>query len=96
MAYTVYAAPTQNTPKPMHFDSDSFPIMVDNCASKLITDNLVDFIVPLQTSNKYIQGISGDVAALKVGTIAWSLLDDQGHIHKVILLETYYAPNAPY
>jgi len=94
-AYTAFtASSTFNTP--MRFDSDSYPIMVDNCASASITNNLNDFIQPPRVSNKYIQGISGDVAALKVGTAAWPILDDQGCRHMIYLPDTYYAPNAPY
>jgi hypothetical protein len=44
LAYT--ATPINIHKEGTHFDSDSFPIMVDNGASYCISNNLSDFITP--------------------------------------------------
>jgi hypothetical protein len=42
------ATSTQQVCGPMLFDTDSFVIGIDNCASKCLTDNRRDFVGPLQ------------------------------------------------
>jgi len=80
----------------LHFDSDSFKILIDNCASTSITNSMGDFISKPRAATKSIQGISGDTEAPLVGTIAWKIEDDNGRVHTITLPNTYYAPNAPY
>ena len=80
----------------MVFDSGSFPILVDNCASKSITNNLSDFLSPPKKTNKVIQGVNGELTALKVGTIAWRIQDDRGQTHVLHLPNSYYAPSSPF
>ena len=70
--------------------------MVNNYATTSITHCLQDFVEPSHHSNKSIQGISGGTTALKVGTVTWYILDDQGCPHILTLLDTYYAPQAPH
>ena len=88
-------ATTQTPTKGMRFDSDSYPIMIDNCASSSITNSLTDFVSPPKPSNKSIRGISGNTTALQVGTVKWRIEDDQGRSHTLELPNTYYAPSAP-
>jgi hypothetical protein len=94
-------AMSSNTPhrqkaRYMVFDSGSFPILVDNCASKSITNNLADFLHPPKKTNKVIQGVNGELTALKVGTITWRIQDDRGKTHILQLPNSYYAPSSPY
>ena len=93
----MYTASTSIHPSlPLHFDLDSFPIMVNNCATTLITSCLQDFVEPPSHSNKSIQGIGGGTTALKGETVTWHILDDQGCPHILTLPDTYYAPQAPH
>ena len=38
----------------MHFDSDSYDILVDNCCSRSITNDLKDYIKPPKISDKRV------------------------------------------
>lgn len=80
----------------MMFDTDSFPLYVDNCASSSVTNSLSDFIKAPRKSDKVIQGINGMVNAIQVGTVQWHILDDFGEKHTLILPNTYYVPHSPH
>jgi hypothetical protein len=43
-----------------------------------------------------IQGVNGELTALKIGTICWKIQDDQGRTHVLTLPNSYYAPSSPY
>jgi hypothetical protein len=78
----------------MVFDSYSFPIAVDNCASWCMTSDTRDFInnpVPIRAN---MLGI-GKSAAVKYGTIRWIMQDDDSIPHEEIIPDTYYVPNLP-
>jgi hypothetical protein len=79
-------------PHRVHFDTDSYEILVDNCCSKSITNCLEDFIALTRSSNMIIKGFNGATATTKVGTVQWKLQDDTGKVHTITLPETYYTP----
>ena len=85
---------TTPTPHRVHFDSDSYDILVDNCCSKSITNCLDDFLEPPRPSNLLIKGFNGATATTKVGTVQWPLQDDEGRVHKITLPHTYYSKHA--
>jgi hypothetical protein len=68
-------------PRRVHFDTDSYEILVDNCCSKSITNCLEDFIAPPRSSNMIIKGFNGATATTKVGTVQWRLQDDWASTH---------------
>jgi len=68
-------------PHRVHFDTDSYEILVDNCCSKSITNCLEDFIAPPRSSNMIIKGFNGATATTKVGTVQWRLQDDWASTH---------------
>ena len=78
------------------FDSDSFQILIDNCASMSITNSMGNFVTTLRATTKSIQGISGDTEAPLIGTVAWKIEDDNGRVHTITPPNRYYALNAPY
>ena len=86
----------KHKPKFLVFDSGSYPILVDNCASSSITNCIHDFIRPPKSTTKMIQGVNGELTALKIGTICWKIQDDQGRTHVLTLPNSYYAPSSPY
>eukprot|EP00590_Aulacoseira_subarctica_P001421 CAMPEP_0172414700 /NCGR_PEP_ID=MMETSP1064-20121228/1332_1 /TAXON_ID=202472 /ORGANISM="Aulacoseira subarctica , Strain CCAP 1002/5" /LENGTH=1323 /DNA_ID=CAMNT_0013151491 /DNA_START=262 /DNA_END=4233 /DNA_ORIENTATION=+ len=96
MASSASAAPKPNKAKYMVFDSGSYPILVDNCASSSITNCLADFKSPPIATSKVIQGVNGELTALRVGTIQWRIQDDTGRTHHLTLPNSYYAPSSPY
>jgi hypothetical protein len=68
-------------PRRVHFDTDSYEILVDNCCSKSIANCLEDFIAPPRSSNMIIKGFNGATATTKVGTVQWRLQDDWASTH---------------
>jgi hypothetical protein len=81
--------------KLMHFDTDSYDILVDNCCSQSITNSLQDFIKPPKISDMWIRGLNGQtITQTKVGTVRWRIHDDAGRIHSILLPNTYYSPHA--
>ena len=81
---------------PMVFDTDSFNLVVDNCASASITNDLRDYISPPSKSRTRIVGVTGVSSSTMVGTVKWVIEDDSGRAHSIILPNTYYAKEAPY
>ena len=78
------------------YDSDSKVILVDNCCSTSITNDLRDFIAPLQPARAKVEGYNGTTTATMVGTVKWKIHDDLGNEHQVLLPNTYYAPQGRY
>jgi hypothetical protein len=93
---TIYAyqSTTQHKGK-MHFDTDSYTILVDNCCSRSITNSLKDYIDPPTDTTIKIKGCNGvSTKPTKVGTVQWSWEDDTGKSHTFNIKDTYYSPEA--
>ena len=89
------AAPTLSAHQ-SYFDSDSFPIKIDNCATKSISPSIDDFIGPLEdVHNVRVKGIGGTVTGVKRGTIRWYIEDDLGKVHTLLLPNSYHIPSSP-
>jgi hypothetical protein len=95
-AHAMAASTAKQKARYLVFDSGSFPILVDNCASSSITNCLKDFVKPPRATSKMIQGVNGELTALKIGTVAWKIQDDSGRTHVLTLPNAYYAPSSPY
>ena len=78
----------------MPFDSDSFEIAIDNCASSHFTNTLTDFVTKKRI-NSVVRGI-GNGTITHVGTVCWTIQDDQGRRHKLNLDNVYYQPSLPW
>jgi hypothetical protein len=86
---------TKRQVRRLFFDTDSFPILVDNCCSRSITNNIKDFIDPPRDTMTKINGYNGlSNKPLQVGTVKWPIRDDKGKVHDFLLPNTYYAPDA--
>jgi hypothetical protein len=71
-------------PSTTRYDSDSFQIAIDNCATSCFTNNLEDFVgMPTKVTTN-ITGI-GKARATFVGTARWMIVDDQGRKHKLLI-----------
>jgi len=82
--------------------SDSKVILVDNCCSTSITNDLRDFISPPRPTRAKVEGYNSTATATMVGTVRWKIHNDLGIEHqfycpiRIILLRAninYYAPN---
>jgi len=82
--------------EPLVFDTGSFNLTVDNCASASVTNDLKDYVNPPRKSRTRIVGINGVSTATMVGTVRWHVEDDDGIVHAIVLPNTYYARDAPY
>jgi hypothetical protein len=61
---------------------------VDNGASRSITNNRKDFIDTPRLVRTVIEGYSGTSEASLIGTVRWTIADDQGLEHNIILPNT--------
>jgi hypothetical protein len=76
----------------MRFDTDSFMIGIDNCASRCLTDNKRDFVGPLQRHTTKIKGIGGNQDSQWTGTVKWPIIDDEGRKHELLIPNTVLVP----
>ena len=77
------------------FDSDSYPILIDNCCSACMTNSLDDFTDIPKEVQASIKGVGGPVSVTHQGTVKWKFQDDQGRTHAFYLPGSYYAPDLP-
>ena len=69
----------------------SSTIGIDNRASGCFPHVSTDFVAPLRDSNRIMKGCGGyDTSSIKIGTIKWTWLDDEGKSW------THYIPNSFY
>jgi hypothetical protein len=90
---TFNTTPSTQTPLPIQLDSDSHTLILDNGCSASITNCMDDFVSPPWRVRANIEGYSGSTSATHVGTVCWKIGDDLGHIHDVLLPNTYYSPH---
>jgi hypothetical protein len=69
----------------MEFDTDSFDILIDNCCSHTLTNDINDYIEPPVKSSVRVRGYNGSTNSNMVGTVKWKIKDDNGKIHNFIL-----------
>jgi len=75
----------------MEFDTDSFDILIDNCCSHSLTNNINDYIdLPVKSSFR-VRGYNGSTNSTMVGAVKWQIIDDNGKVHNFILPNTYYS-----
>ena len=79
------------------YDSDSFKVAVDNCASVTMThckeDLLPDTITPVH--NVRVRGVGGYVPITHKGTVNWRFEDDNGRVHEFLIPNCYLVPHLP-
>jgi hypothetical protein len=77
------------------FDTDSFLIGLDNCASYCMTNNESDFVGKTESVKVKIKGLSGAALCTVRGTVCWKILDDDGRIHEFTIPNTYLVKQLP-
>ena len=92
---TGYTASNQVHLAKNHFDSDSYPILIDNCCSACITNCIADFNCKPVWVNANINRLGGAIQLIHKGTVKWSFQDNEERPHTFLIKESYYAPNAP-
>ena len=75
------------------FDSDTRAVGIDNRASGCISDDSDDFVGPLRECNRAIKGFGGTrTLGVKIGTLKWQWLDDDGMMHTFHIPNSFYVP----
>ena len=78
------------------FDSDSFTILVDNCASRCMTNNSKHFVGEPRAAHKMVTGLGAGTVTLE-GTVRWSWEDDHcGTVHTMDIPNTLYCSSLAY
>ena len=87
---------SSKAPNSIRFDSDSFQIAIDNCATSCFTNEMQDFIKgTVKQTNTKIMGI-GNATSTCVGTVRWRIVDDQGRRHELQIPGTRYQESLPF
>jgi hypothetical protein len=77
------------------YDSDSFQIAIDNCATSCFTNSMEDFIGTPRKTNTRITGI-GTATSTYVGTVEWLIVDNSGRRHVLRIPNTRYQAGLPF
>ena len=77
------------------YDTNSFLIGIDNHASYSMTNSKKDFISTPTKVNVRIKGIKGHSTSAHRGTVKWTIQDDNGKPHDIILPDTYLIDSLP-
>ncbi len=77
----------------VHFDMDSYPIGVDNHASRCMVNapHLLEDLV-LAPQGRQVNGIAAGVAIEGTGTYVMRLEDNKGNTHKIKVPNSLYIP----
>ncbi len=90
---TAMTAKTKIRSNVITFDSDSAPVGIDNRCSACISHVPEDFIGDLVDTDRTIRGFAGTkTSGVKIGTLRWSWLDDQGIEHTFNIPKSYFVP----
>ena len=80
----------------LNIDTDSSNFAVDTCASETICRDRELFVGSITKCHHInIQGLNSKVKATGYGTISFTVLDDSGQLHKMIVNNVLYVPEAP-
>jgi hypothetical protein len=79
----------------IRYDSDSFQIAIDNCATSCFTNDMNDFVgSPEQVATKVV-GI-GQAVSTHIGTVRWLIVDDNGSRHELLIPGTRFQASLPF
>lgn len=76
------------------FDSDSYPIAVDNCASHCMTNDKADFVRDTVMVQINVTGV-GQTQAMEMGMLLWIIVDNDGTAHEELIPNSYFVPQLP-
>jgi len=80
----------------LKLDSDSYLIAIDNCCSYSMSNSRDDFVGQLSPCDVNIKGIGGENSIRESGIVKWTITDDEGKPHDILIPGTYYNPKSPY
>ena len=80
----------------LKLDSDSYLIAIDSCCSYSMSNSRDDFVGQLSPCDVNIKGIGGENSIRESGIVKWTITDDEGKPHNILIPGTYYNPKSPY
>ncbi len=87
-----HAATVSSLPKHTYFNTDSYELYVDSCASRCITNDPRDFVdTPIPADIKILYGTNGTSSGMLMGTVEWPIEDDTGCVHRIRMPRTIYS-----
>jgi hypothetical protein len=94
-ASTNHTRNRSSPPNTAVFDTNSFPIRIDNHCSRCISFCSDDFEGPLMAKSITFRGLAGAQAnANHVGTLKWRWEDDMGQVHTHLIPDSVYLPGS--
>jgi hypothetical protein len=90
--YALAGIKGDSTSGQVHFDSDSFPIRINNHASYCVANSphLFDDLILSDVGN--VDGTNEGLAILGKGTFKFSISDDDGRVHRICIPNSLYLP----
>jgi hypothetical protein len=67
--------------KQVQFDTDSCNILIENCCSHVLTNDINGYIEPPVKSEVKVQCYNDSTNSTKVGIVKWEFKDDNGKVH---------------
>jgi hypothetical protein len=78
-------------PTQIQLDDGAYDIIIDNGASRSITNDLGDFVGNSKPINIQIIGANATSNATLIGTVKWCIEDDDGVKHDILIPNTVYS-----
>jgi hypothetical protein len=79
------------------FDCDSKRIAIDNCSSRCLTNSRLDYLPgTVKRCNMSILGVGGTIECSVKGTVSWTIEDDQGRAHDLVIPDTPLCDELPH
>jgi hypothetical protein len=79
----------------VQFDTDSFPVKIDNCCTQTMSGFKNDFILAsmIPVHGKHVVGFAHTKTVIShKGTVKWNITDDNGVHHDICIPNAYYVP----
>jgi hypothetical protein len=83
--------------KKTRFDTDSYPIKIDNCCTTTMSGYKNDFEPSTfqPVINKVVRGFGNVLTPIThTGTVVWNIDDDHGNTHQLRIPNAYYVPES--
>jgi hypothetical protein len=90
--YALAGIKGDSTSSQVHFDSDSFPIRIDNHASYCMANSPHLFNNLILWDVGKVDGINEGLAILSKGTFRFSISNDDGRVHRICIPNSLYLP----
>jgi hypothetical protein len=95
MLALLYSLNTPRTSSIYHFDTDTESICIDTGASACLSPKKNNFVSLKEINNLKINGIASGLQVGGIGTLKWSIRDDNNNEIDLYIKDALYVPSAP-